>query len=63
RLPDEMEEGEEDIPYLDRLKNTWMAKENAPAIFISATNKTNVQELKDAVVELVKQHSKVTYFK
>ncbi|MFN3446901.1 MAG: GTPase HflX, partial [Bacteroidia bacterium] len=48
RLPDEIEEGEEDIPYIDRLKNTWMAKENAPAIFISATQKTNVQELKDA---------------
>lgn len=63
RLPDEIEEGEEDIPYIDRLKNTWMAKENAPAIFISATKKTNVQELKDAVIALVKKHNKVGYFK
>ncbi len=63
RLPDEIEEGEEDIPYIDRLKNTWMAKENAPAIFISATKKTNVQELKDAVIALVRKHNKVGYFK
>lgn len=62
RLPDEIEEGEEDIPYIERLKNTWMAKENAPAIFISATQKTNVQELKDAVIELVRKHNKVGYF-
>jgi 50S ribosomal subunit-associated GTPase HflX len=40
-----------------------MAKENAPAIFISATQKTNVQELKDAVIELVRKHNKVGYFK
>jgi GTP-binding protein HflX len=63
RLPDEIEEGEDDIPYIDRLKNTWMAKENAPAIFISATKKTNVQELKDAVITLVRKHNKVGYFK
>jgi GTP-binding protein HflX len=63
RLPDEIEEGEVDIPYIERLKNTWMAKENAPAIFISATQKTNVQELKDAVIELVRKHNKVGYFK
>ena len=62
RLPDEIEEGEEDIPYIERLKNTWMAKENAPAIFISATQKTNVQELKDAVIALVRKHNKVGYF-
>ncbi|TAE86258.1 MAG: GTPase HflX [Bacteroidetes bacterium] len=62
RMPDEIEEGEEEIPYMDRLKNTWMAKTNAPAIFISAEKKTNVQELKDAVVALVKKHAKVTYY-
>jgi 50S ribosomal subunit-associated GTPase HflX len=39
-----------------------MAKTNAPAIFISAEKKTNVQELKDAVVALVKKHAKVTYY-
>ncbi len=63
RLPDEIEEGEEDIPYIDRLKNTWMAKENSPVIFISAEKQTNVAELKSAILELVKQHNKVSYFK
>lgn len=62
RMPDEIEEGEEEIPYMEKLKNTWMAKTNAPAIFISAEKKTNVQELKDAVVALVKKHAKVTYY-
>lgn len=62
RMPDEIEEGEEEIPYMERLKSTWMAKTNAPAIFISAEKKTNVQELKDAVVALVKKHAKVTYY-
>jgi GTP-binding protein HflX len=63
RLPDEIEEGKEDIPYIDRLKNTWMAKENSPVIFISAEKQTNVAELKSAILELVKQHNKVSYFK
>lgn len=61
RMPDEIEEGEEEIPYIDRLKNTWMAKENAPVIFISAQKKTNTEELKQAILDLVKKHSKVTY--
>jgi GTPase len=56
------EEGEEDeLPYIDRLKNTWMAKENAPVIFVSAKTKTNVEELKEAILKLVKEHSKVNY--
>ncbi|MES2690059.1 MAG: GTPase HflX [Bacteroidota bacterium] len=61
RMPDEIEEGEEEIPYIDRLKNTWMAKENAPVIFISAQKKTNTDELKKAILELVNKHSKATY--
>lgn len=61
RMPDEIDEGEENIPYIDRLKNTWMAKENAPVIFISAQKKTNTDELKQAILELVNKHSKATY--
>lgn len=61
RMPDEIEEDEEQIPYIDRLKNTWMAKENAPVIFISAQKKTNTDELKQAIIDLVKKHSKTTY--
>lgn len=58
RMPDEIEEGEEDIPYIERLKNTWMAKENAPVIFISARKKTNVDELKASILDLVRENGK-----
>lgn len=38
-----------------QFEKSWMAKENAPAVFISATNKTNVDRLRTSVVtELLK---------
>ncbi len=40
------------------LHNTYMAKENLPVVFISALNKTNTEELRDAVSNLVQQVSK-----
>ncbi len=43
----------EEVPYIDRLKNTWMAKENNPVIFISAEKKINIDELRKVLVELV----------
>jgi len=58
---EELDENEPELPYIERLKNTWMAKENAPVIFISATKKTNVEELKQALLSLVKKNMKVTY--
>lgn len=61
RMPEEGEAEEDEVPYIERLKNTWMAKENAPVIFISAEKKTNVEELKNAILTLVKQHAKVNY--
>lgn len=42
----------EDLPYLERLKNTWLAKENAPVIFISAVQKQNISELKNCLLEM-----------
>lgn len=39
---------------LDDLKKTWMAKMSDDCIFISATNKTNVDELRDKMYEKVK---------
>jgi len=56
-----LDENEPELPYIERLKNTWMAKENAPVIFISATKKTNVEELKQALLSLVKKNMKVAY--
>jgi GTP pyrophosphokinase len=38
-----------------QFEKSWMAKENAPAVFISATNKTNVEKLRSSVItELLK---------
>lgn len=56
RMPDEIEEGE--LPYIERLKNTWMAKENAPVIFISAEQKINIAELRHTILNLVLQNKK-----
>jgi GTP-binding protein HflX len=39
---------------LDELKNSWMAKSNSPSIFISAKHKTNIEEFREQLYELVK---------
>ncbi|MCF8254536.1 MAG: GTPase HflX [Bacteroidia bacterium] len=44
--------------YLDQLQNSWMAKENYPAIFISASKKLNVEELRNTLTKLVLEFSK-----
>ena len=40
---------------LEDLKNTWMAKANAPCLFISATEKINIQEFRELIYEEVKR--------
>lgn len=47
------EDGEEIKVTLDDFKNSWMAKYADPAIFISATNKTNVEEFKQKLYDIV----------
>jgi GTP-binding protein HflX len=39
---------------LEEWKNSWMAKNNTPSIFISATEKMNIDELKTLIYEQVK---------
>lgn len=39
---------------LEDFKNSWMAKNSSPAIFISAINKENVEEFKSVLYEKVK---------
>lgn len=39
---------------LDELKNSWMAKSNSPAIFISAKHKTNIEELREKMYRMIK---------
>jgi len=46
---------------LQDLENTWMGKNNMPSIFISATQKTNIQELKDLIYEEVLKIRKLRY--
>lgn len=50
-----LDEEEEAAPLtLADFKKTWMAQNNAPAIFISATKKENVEEFKELLYEKVK---------
>lgn len=39
---------------LEEWKNSWMAKKNVPALFISATQKKNIEELKNTLYDMVK---------
>ena len=40
---------------LEELKNTWIAKANAPCLFISATEKINIQQFRELIYEEVKR--------
>ncbi len=42
----------EPAPLRD-FKDSWMAKNNSPALFISATNKTNLEEFRQSLYEMV----------
>ncbi|HEY9559233.1 MAG TPA: GTPase HflX [Anseongella sp.] len=50
---DRYDSGETGLGLAD-FKRTWMAKENAPAVFISATEKDNIDELRDLLYEKAK---------
>ncbi|PRY09851.1 GTP-binding protein HflX [Pontibacter ummariensis] len=49
------EEGADVRPSLDDLRSTYMAREHAPALFISATNKINIDELRDELQRRVSE--------
>lgn len=42
-------------------KNSWMAKNSSPAVFISATEKQNVEELRDFIYQRVKAINEKIY--
>ena len=46
---------------LEDLERTWMAKANAPCMFISATKKINIQEFRDLIYEEVKRLHIIRY--
>src|SRR6056297_583451 len=43
------------IRSFNYLKNSWIARNNEPCIFISAKNKTNIEELRELLYEKVKE--------
>lgn len=47
---------DETLHDLEDFKNTWYANENAPAIFISARNKEDVNTLRNLLFELCSEH-------
>jgi len=49
----ENEEGEEIKVTLKDFENSWMAKNADPALFISATNKENLEEFKVKLYEII----------
>jgi GTP-binding protein HflX len=53
--PEDLSPETEENISLQELMNTWMAKENNPCIFISATEKANLQEFRDLIYTEVKQ--------
>lgn len=40
---------------LEQFEKSWIAKENAPAVFISAHNNTNIEKLRTTIVEMLQQ--------
>ncbi len=58
-----LEEGEEEdkVITLEDFENSWMAKSSDPAIFLSATNKTNLEEFKTMLYTIIKDKHIVRY--
>jgi GTP-binding protein HflX len=55
-------EGEEERPSLEELKKTWMGKMDAvKCVFISAQDKTNIDELREVMYEEIKRIFAIRY--
>ncbi|TCV07137.1 GTP-binding protein HflX [Sphingobacterium alimentarium] len=55
------ENGEEIKVTLEDFKNSWMAKNSDPAIFLSATNKTNIEEFKEKLYQVISELHNARY--
>lgn len=53
--PDDLTPATKENVTLDELKKTWMAKLNDSCLFISAKNKTNIDELRDTLYKTVRE--------
>ena len=54
--PESIEETKPSIPHLEK---TWMAKENAPCLFISAAEKIQIETLKKMIIDRLSELKKV----
>jgi len=59
--PDDLTPVTKENLSLEDLKNTWMAKSDIPALFISAIRKQNIEEFKKVLYEQVKKIHIVRY--
>ena len=55
------EDGEEIKVTLNDFKNSWMAKHADPAIFLSATEKTNIEEFKEKLYDIISKMHNARY--
>lgn len=53
--PDDLTPATKENVTLDELKKTWMAKLNDSCLFISAKNKTNIDELRETIYNKVRE--------
>lgn len=53
--PDDLTPPTKENVSLEELKQSWMAKENNPAVFISAIKNENIAELRARLMEMVKE--------
>ncbi len=62
KVPVEVDEEGEEIPVtLDDFRNSWMAKHTDPAIFLSATEKTNIEEFKQKLYDIISEMHNARY--
>lgn len=59
--PDDLTPSTKENLTLEDLQQTWMAKENMPALFISATRKTHIPELRSLLLQEVNAILKERY--
>ena len=60
--PVERDENGEEIKFtLADFEKSWMAKNSAPAIFLSATNKTNIEEFKETLYKVIAEMHNARY--
>jgi 50S ribosomal subunit-associated GTPase HflX len=46
---------------LEQFEKSWIAKKNATAVFISAQNNTNIEKLRNTIVELLLEQKRANF--